>query len=951
MHVIKIHEPVLTRGRVRFSWALEPASGLYARNSFEMAFPPSVDLDAVPMALWWRVCLMCLHAHWPLLRPCRIVLPVTLAPGEREFWLRLTDAAVSVLDAPAGTPPGRRSIELVDGGPPLLAPPPPAGDRRGIVSCFSGGRDSLSQAGLLAELGEQPILVTTTSPVAWSTEHDSARRRQVLEQVVERGPYELVEVVSDLRGNCDNSFASAYALSVNELGDCFLYAAAAVAVAAARGARIVLIASEAEVQESVRRDGMVVQHTHFMYSAATHRALSALCEPFGISVGSLTYPLRQFQVQELLAARYPNLSNLQYSCWSLSADEAACSHCVECRNNALNLMAVGHSPAKAGIDLVTLLLDPHLWERTLGPPPSDAATPGAAPDLPSAVVSRSVRHRAVAALASISVDRVSQLLDDYPERSASDREAALAAFKGIRRRAADQAEAAAAATAATTGYRAGYLELVDEELRARVASILDEHFEPASRDSYEPLLENSRALGDWIGAPLNVRAAGGSLGRRRGGERAVGAARERTPSAHPPDAVTLDAAELVRIAHLLPDPEPTLGRTRGHVKDVLHVSDMLLDGNELAYVTEAVRTNWISSAGSFVSRFEEAFAAATGCRFAVACSSGTTALHLALIAAGIGGGDEVLLPTFTMIATANAVRYVGAEPVLLDADGESWNLAVDAMADKLSPRTRAVVVMHTYGNPVDMDAVDAFAARNGLIVIEDAAEAHGAQHRGRPVGSIGNVGAFSFYGNKIVTTGEGGAVVTNDEGIAAVARSLRDHAFSPERHFWHQRVAFNYRMSNLQAAVGLAQIERLEQLVATRRAMAAAYRDALDGIPGLGLTPASAASGAVPWMFGITVGESFRVSRDDLRRILAAQGVETRTFFIPIHLQPIYRERFAGESYPVAEELGRTGLYVPSGTRIDADDIAYIATAIRDAHERAAANMPRTARRRETAGP
>jgi perosamine synthetase len=947
MHVIEIHEPVVTDRRVRFSWTLEPPLGLYARNSFEMAFPPSVDLSAVPMALWWRVGLICLHAHWPLLRPCRVVLPVTLPPGEREFWLRLTDAAVSVLDSRGDTPRAERSIELVDGGPPLEAPAPPVGDRLGIVSCFSGGRDSLSQAGLLAELGEQPILVTTTSPVTWSTEHDSARRRQVLDRIVERGPYELVEVQSDLRGNCDNSFASPYGVSVNELGDCFLYAAAAIAVAAARGARIVLIASEAEVQESVRRSGMVVQHMHFMYSAATHRALSALCAPFAIAVGSLTYPLRQFQVQELLAARYPNLSNLQYSCWSLGADEAACSRCIECRNNALNLMALGRSPTLAGIDLVTLLLAADVWERTFGPPP---APPGSWNDSPSAIVGRSLRYRAVATLSSISVERVAQLLDDYPERSAADRAAALASFQGFHQRAADQLESAISGAAATEGYRAGYLELLDERLRPRVASILNEHFEPAPRDTYEQLLENSRALGDWIGAPLSPPAAGRPRGRR-GAERAVDAARERTPSAHPPAAVTLDAGELARIARLLPDPEPPLGTTTGHVKDVLHVSDMLLDGNELAYVTEAVRTNWISSAGSYVSRFEEAFAAATGCRFAVACSSGTTALHLALSAAGIGDGDEVLLPTFTMIATANAVRYVGAEPVLLDAEGESWNLAVDGMADKLSPRTRAIVVMHTYGNPVDMDAVEAFAASNGLVVIEDAAEAHGARHRDRPVGSIGDVGAFSFYGNKIVTTGEGGAVVTNDDAIAAVARSLRDHAFSPERHFWHQRVAFNYRMSNLQAAVGLAQIERLEQLIAARRATASAYREALDGIPGLGLTPASVTSGAVPWMFGITVGERFGRSRDELRRILASQGIETRTFFIPIHLQPIYRERFAGQSYPVAEELGRTGLYVPSGTRIDEEDIAYVANAIRDAHEQSAPTSRRTARRAKPVGP
>jgi perosamine synthetase len=253
-----------------------------------------------------------------------------------------------------------------------------------------------------------------------------------------------------------------------------------------------------------------------------------------------------------------------------------------------------------------------------------------------------------------------------------------------------------------------------------------------------------------------------------------------------------------------------------------------------------------------------------------------------LAAAGVGAGDEVLLPTFTMIATANAACYVGAEPVLVDADPRTWNLDPARLADKLTPRTRAIIAVHTYGQPAEMDAIREFAARNRLAVIEDAAEAHGARYRGRAVGTVGDVAAFSLYGNKILTTGEGGIVTTNDERIASLARELRDHAFSRERHFWHRRLGFNYRMTNLQAAVGVAQLERFDQLVA-------------------------------------------------LRQRIAAGGVETRTFFVPLHLQPIYYRRFAGQRYPVAEALGRTGLYLPSGPRLTEEEIAYVAAAVRAA--------------------
>jgi len=447
------------------------------------------------------------------------------------------------------------------------------------------------------------------------------------------------------------------------------------------------------------------------------------------------------------------------------------------------------------------------------------------------------------------------------------------------------------------GYRAGYLELLDESLREGVRSILDQHFVPAPRESYARTLANTRLLADWISAPLRV----------------------------PPRI----AAPTEPLGELIPDPEPELQRPDGG--RLLPVADALLDGNELRYVSQCVNGSWISSAGSFVPRLEEAFAAAMGSRYAIACSGGTAALHLALAAAGVCAGDEVIMPAFTMIATANAARYVGAEPVLVDVDPRTWNLDPERICDKLTRRTRVVVAVHTYGQPADMDAIGDLAERNGLIVVEDAAEAHGARFRNAPVGSLGHVAAFSLYGNKIITTGEGGIVTTSDERIAEIARELRDHAFSRERHFWRRRLGFNYRMTSFQAAIGVAQTERLEQLLTRRRENARRYRAALDGVDGLGLPPD--VQGGVTWMFGVMVDERFGISRDELRRRLAARGIETRTFFVPLHLQPIYQRRFAGQRYPVAEELGRRGLYLPSGPGLSADDIAYVADALRASRE------------------
>lgn len=392
----------------------------------------------------------------------------------------------------------------------------------------------------------------------------------------------------------------------------------------------------------------------------------------------------------------------------------------------------------------------------------------------------------------------------------------------------------------------------------------------------------------------------------------------------------LNQDDFASIAHIIPGCDPQVVPAPGTGR-IIPVADTLLDGNELAYLTECIQSNWISSAGGFVSRFENAFARAVDCEYGVACANGTVALHLALAALGIKEGDEVIIPTFTMIATANAVSYTGASPVLVDAETETWNMDAGQIERKITPRTRAIVVVHTYGHPVNMDAVSRIASKYGLPVIEDAAEAHGAQYDGRRVGSLGNAATFSFYANKIITTGEGGMVTTNDGEIAAIARRLRDHAFSPERHFWHEYRGFNYRMTNLQAAVGLAQTERFDALVEARRKNARFYSERLTRVPGLRLPGESAPAKSVCWMYGLLVEEAFGPTRDELRARLASKGIETRTFFIPIHLQPIYFERFRGKRFPVAEDLCRRGLYLPSGPSLTEADIEFVAEQVAEA--------------------
>jgi perosamine synthetase len=355
-----------------------------------------------------------------------------------------------------------------------------------------------------------------------------------------------------------------------------------------------------------------------------------------------------------------------------------------------------------------------------------------------------------------------------------------------------------------------------------------------------------------------------------------------------------------------------------------------LGGREKQYVAEAMASGWLSSRGPFVARFEDAFAGFCGVPHGVACASGTTALHLALAALRIGHGDEVIVPAFTMIGTVNPVRYVGATPVIVDVEPDVWTISAAAVRAAVTPRTRAVIVTHVYGHPADVDAIRAVAP--GVAIVEDAAEAHGTEWRGRRAGALGDIAAFSFYANKILTTGEGGMVVTARADLAERCRSLRDHAFgADDSRYEHPEAGFSYRMSNLQAAVGLAQAERGPELAAQSRRVGLRYRDALAELPALEVQAEAAGAKSAYWVFGAMVRESSPISRDALAEALQQRGVETRRFFHPIHRQPAFAAFSAGVSCPVADRLGERGLYLPSGPGRTEADIETVVRAVREA--------------------
>jgi len=362
------------------------------------------------------------------------------------------------------------------------------------------------------------------------------------------------------------------------------------------------------------------------------------------------------------------------------------------------------------------------------------------------------------------------------------------------------------------------------------------------------------------------------------------------------------------------------------------VNEPLLDGNEKKYLAECIDTGWISSEGPFVKRFEEEFAARAGRKHGIAVTNGTAAIDAAVEALGIGPGDEVILPTFTIISCVMQIVRSGATPVLVDSDPLTWNMDVSQIEAKITPRTKAIMVVHIYGLPVDMDPVLELCQRYGLKLIEDAAEMIGQTYRGKPCGSFGDISTVSFYPNKHITTGEGGMILTDDDDLAEQCRELRNLCFKPGKRFVHERLGWNLRMTNLQAALGVAQLERLHEFLEKKHWIGRRYNELFADLPGVQLPLAKTEYAEnIYWVYGLVLDDSVEFDAEEAMRRLAKLGVGCRPFFCPMHQQPVLRQMglFEGESYPVAERMYQRGFYVPSGLALMEDQILRVSESLK----------------------
>ena len=360
---------------------------------------------------------------------------------------------------------------------------------------------------------------------------------------------------------------------------------------------------------------------------------------------------------------------------------------------------------------------------------------------------------------------------------------------------------------------------------------------------------------------------------------------------------------------------------------MIPVAEPDLRGNELKYVTDCVTSEWVSSLGRYVRSFEEEMASFCQRRYGVSTCNGTVALHLALVTLGIGPGDEVIVPSLTFVATANAVSYTGATPVFADSEPDYWQLDPDGLEALITPRTKAIIPVDLYGHPVDFEAIERVADRHGLHIIEDAAEAHGAYYKDRACGSFGVMSCFSFYGNKVITTGEGGMILMDDAEMYERACFLRDHAMSPTLRYNHPEIGFNYRFTNIQAALGLAQLERIDVFIDAKRRHAAWYAERLGDVPGITLAPEAAWAHNVYWMYSILVDKEFGMSRDELMAGLRERGIDTRPFFWAIHTTGSHLQDI---SLPVAESLANRGVNLPSSVKLTEEQIDTVCREIRD---------------------
>lgn len=359
---------------------------------------------------------------------------------------------------------------------------------------------------------------------------------------------------------------------------------------------------------------------------------------------------------------------------------------------------------------------------------------------------------------------------------------------------------------------------------------------------------------------------------------------------------------------------------------MIPIAKPILGKEEKKNAMEAIDSGWLSN-GEFVGRFEDRFSSYCGRKTGIAVSNGTAALHLALKALGIGPGDEVIVPALSFIAVANSVYYCGAKPVFCDSDSEYWCISPEEIKKKITPKTKALIAAHLYGHPCDMKAIEEIAEKYNLKAVEDAAEAHGAECRGRKAGSFGDVSCFSFFGNKMITTGEGGMCLTDNPKTAEIIAELRDHGMSREKKYWHNVIGFNYRMTNVQAAIGLAQCGRLESLLEKKRAIASKYSKFLKNSSGIILPREMRWAKSSFWLYSVAINSENKTT-EKIARSLAESGIETRPFFNPISAMPPYR---SDERFPVAERLSARGLSLPTGPNITYKEIKFVADKLKSA--------------------
>jgi len=366
-----------------------------------------------------------------------------------------------------------------------------------------------------------------------------------------------------------------------------------------------------------------------------------------------------------------------------------------------------------------------------------------------------------------------------------------------------------------------------------------------------------------------------------------------------------------------------------NVQKYIPVASPVFAGNEKKYVLDCIETGWVSSIGKYIKEFEDEFASFCKVKHAISCSNGTVALHLALLAYNVGPGDEIIVPTLTYVATANVVTYCGARPVFVDSEPETWNIDPKRIEEKITPNTKGIIVVHLYGHPADMDHILEIAEEYNLFIIEDASEAHGALYKNRIAGSIGNIGTFSFFGNKIITTGEGGMVVTNSDKLAERIRLLKGQGMDPKRRYWFPIIGYNYRMTNIQAAIGLAQLETIDFHLKKRREVANYYYEYLRDVPGVILPVEKPWAKSVYWMFSIVLDKNIPIERDAFIDKLYKEGIETRPVFYPMHVLPPYKD-LQNDNFPVADNISSRGLNLPTHSNLSEEDIELICMKIKE---------------------